>query len=508
MPAAMQSLVNPMKKIFALILQRFKSVTVQLWLIFIAFTFALSVIFSFSFGKAMQRNFENVLAPHMVQYMRFTLRDIGTPPSLDRAEAIGKNLPLTLWIMGPDDLFWASSGAEQRDYQAFLKHLDYYDDHYYKRDFFQSSLSQDFESSIEQWIKTDRPHGGNKKGFEKGKYRPHKSHPIPRSWQRKLGRQAWMVRGEDGIIFGIKKGKYRYFFEFDINHRDWEEAASMLLFGTLFLLTLLFLLLRWLFKPIQEISTGVKEFAQGNLAYRIPLRKRNELSELANNTNVMAERLRAYIDSKRVLLLGMSHELRTPITRSKLTLEFLPDGDEKENLQQDLAEMTAIIEELLAAERAGDSVEGNQQHLTTVNMKALVSSTLAQMSALDKVIQEVADSYIQADEVRLKLLLRNLISNALRHNRDELGQVVAAVQQTEDTFVLSVKDYGLGIAKADVEKVTEPFYRADSARTRGQGGVGLGLYLCKVIAEAHGAELVIDSEENVGTTVSFILTKR
>jgi signal transduction histidine kinase len=141
-------------------------------------------------------------------------------------------------------------------------------------------------------------------------------------------------------------------------------------------------------------------------------------------------------------------------------------------------------------------------------MKALVSSTLAQMSALDKVIQEVADSYIQADEVRLKLLLRNLISNALRHNRDELGQVVAAVQQTEDTFVLSVKDYGLGIAKADVEKVTEPFYRADSARTRGQGGVGLGLYLCKVIAEAHGAELVIDSEENVGTTVSFILTKR
>jgi len=92
--------------------------------------------------------------------------------------------------------------------------------------------------------------------------------------------------------------------------------------------------------------------------------------------------------------------------------------------------------------------------------------------------------------MRLKLLLRNLIDNALRHSAGAAQAPVLSLQRAADgRIVLAVRDFGPGVSDAQLQRLAEPFYRTDSARARATGGVGLGLYLCRLIAQAHGGEL-------------------
>jgi signal transduction histidine kinase len=100
----------------------------------------------------------------------------------------------------------------------------------------------------------------------------------------------------------------------------------------------------------------------------------------------------------------------------------------------------------------------------------------------------------------VRLLVRNLIENALRHSSETAAPVDVSFGRQSDKVFLQVKDHGEGIPPEDLERVTEPFYRADPARSRHTGGFGLGLYLCRRIVEAHGGELIITSQQGVGTT--------
>ena len=119
------------------------------------------------------------------------------------------------------------------------------------------------------------------------------------------------------------------------------------------------------------------------------------------------------------------------------------------------------------------------------------------------------------DGTRIELLLRNLIGNARTHGHNPAKPPELTVDHQTDTITISLRDYGHGIPEHLIEKVTEPFYRADSSRTpkTGQGGSGLGLYLIKLIAEAHGGSLMIDSvintpdgkQTNTGTTFTIKL---
>ena len=102
------------------------------------------------------------------------------------------------------------------------------------------------------------------------------------------------------------------------------------------------------------------------------------------------------------------------------------------------------------------------------------------------------------DPLRIRLLLRNLISNALQHSESE---VVVNLELKEKSVCISVQDTGAGIASEHIQYLTQAFYRVDDARLRKTGGFGLGLYLCDLIAKAHGGELIINSEVNKGTCV-------
>ncbi len=110
------------------------------------------------------------------------------------------------------------------------------------------------------------------------------------------------------------------------------------------------------------------------------------------------------------------------------------------------------------------------------------------------------------DKLRIRLLLTNLLNNAIRHGRDNPLRVEVIFHEASATLI--VEDQGEGIGPEHIEKVCEPFYRADSSRQRNTGGFGLGLYLCRLIAQAHGGSLEIKSELGKGTRISVRVLQR
>ena len=111
----------------------------------------------------------------------------------------------------------------------------------------------------------------------------------------------------------------------------------------------------------------------------------------------------------------------------------------------------------------------------------------------------------QLDATRVRLLSRNLLDNALRYNPTDADPIEVNVNRQHDRLMLSVRDHGPGIPAEHLDYVTEPFYRADPARSRATGGGGLGLYLCRRVVEVHGGELTIDSAPERGTTIRVAL---
>ena len=113
------------------------------------------------------------------------------------------------------------------------------------------------------------------------------------------------------------------------------------------------------------------------------------------------------------------------------------------------------------------------------------------------------DRAMHIDKLRIRLLFANIVNNAMRHGRNR--PVVVHVEFSDNEALLQISDSGEGISAEHLKHVKEPFYRVDNSRTRNTGGFGLGLYLCNLIAEAHGGRLLIDSRPGEGTRVSIYL---
>ena len=256
---------------------------------------------------------------------------------------------------------------------------------------------------------------------------------------------------------------------------------------------------RRLLRPLDDIRAGAERFGRGASDTSIPLRRRDELGDLAQRINTMAQDLKGMLDAKRTLLLALSHELRSPLTRARLNAELLPataDGTgpgerERDALLRDLGEMRDLISDLLESERLASPHAALQRE--PVDLAALVREVVAEMPAAAGVVLALAPGLpaLALDRLRVRLLLRNLLDNALRHGAGADAPPRVSLQAAEGGVLLQVRDFGPGVDAAQLAHLTEPFYRTDGARQRATGGVGLGMYLCRLVAQAHGAQLQV-----------------
>jgi signal transduction histidine kinase len=323
------------------------------------------------------------------------------------------------------------------------------------------------------------------------------SHPRRSAWQQRHSdvESGWWLLTRttaDGhrIIFGVG----------DI---AWEHRPRTIGWLTLTVLLLLtgtaYLYVRRLFRPLDDIRAGALRYGQGDFATPIPLRRADELGDLAQQVNTMAADLQRMLDAKRGLLLAISHELRSPLTRARLNAELVAEGSARDALLRDLAEMRDLIGDLLESERlaAGHAALRREP----VDLNTLVAEQAAGMP-LDLQLAEGLP-LLALDRVRIRLALRNLIDNALRHGSAERPPQLST-RRDDAGVVLALRDFGPGVDSALLPQLAEAFYRPDAARTRVAGGVGLGLYLCRLVAQAHGGRLLL-ANANPGLQVELQL---
>ena len=325
---------------------------------------------------------------------------------------------------------------------------------------------------------------------------------------RRLSNDAEMhaVNGED-IIQVEREG---YVFHLYQRNSEPNNANYIVLYiGVALAAMALFfnyLMVNRLLDPIRKLRFGAERLKSGDLSFRVETDRQDELGELTESINHMADSLQSMLEAKRQLLLAISHELRTPLTKAKLRLEFIPDSKEKEELNKDISEIDHLIADLIEAERLNDEhVVLTKENTLIAEFVGSVINYYSDYKGGIKTSFPKSDSMVLIDKLRIRLLITNLMNNAMRHGKNKTIEV-KILSLPEQVFI-EIIDHGEGIAEEHLKNISEPFYRADSARQRITGGFGLGLYLCRLIAKAHGSALNIESEENIGTKISIALPK-
>jgi signal transduction histidine kinase len=315
------------------------------------------------------------------------------------------------------------------------------------------------------------------------------------------------INSED--IIRVRRGDYdfflyqRYINDGGINYFAIYSGLAL----AAFVLFLNYLMVSKLLSPLRLLRKGAERIRKGDLSYRVKSNRQDELGELTESINHMADSLQSMLEAKRQLLMAISHELRTPLTKAKLRLEFMPASEEREHLREDIDEIDLLISDLIEAER----LNGDHSVLVveSVNFSEFIGSVAHQFDNYDGGIEFESpdqDQEFFIDKLRIRLLITNLLNNSIRHG--EGNPIVVKIDYFEEQASIEVIDQGEGISAAHLSQISEPFYRADSSRQRNTGGFGLGLYLCRLIAEAHGGRLNIRSEVGEGTHIAVHIPRQ
>ena len=312
------------------------------------------------------------------------------------------------------------------------------------------------------------------------------------------------INNED-IIMVQREGYDFYLYQRSLNNNN--ANYVVLYIGVALATIVLFLnyfMVNKLLDPVRLLRKGAERIRLGDLSFRVKSNRQDELGELTDSINHMADSLQSMLEAKRQLLLAISHELRTPITKAKLRLEFMPESHEKDQLKEDIQEIELLISDLIEAERL------NEEHAVLTAeptpIAAFVEGVCEQFESYSGGVElelPTEDHEVVIDNLRVRLLITNLVNNAIRHGEGK--PITVRVAFDSDFVHLEVEDSGEGIAEEHLSQISEPFYRVDSSRQRNTGGFGLGLYLCRLIVQAHGGELIIQSQLGEGTYIKVKL---
>jgi signal transduction histidine kinase len=229
---------------------------------------------------------------------------------------------------------------------------------------------------------------------------------------------------------------------------------------------------RRLTRRLERLQRGVTALGEGDLSARVKVEGRDEVARLAESFNLAAGRIERLVGANKFLLAAASHELRTPLARIRMAVELMKeraDPARKLELEHDIAELDALIDEILLASRL-DAVQGVESG-ETVDFLALAAEEASRYG----VEAEGASMRVRGDARLLRRMIRNLLENAKRHGAPPVTLTVRGDR-------LSVCDAGAGVPVADRERVFEPFYR-------GARGSGLGLSIVRQIARRHGGDV-------------------
>lgn len=426
-----------------------QSLSGKLTLLFVGMTILLVLLSALFIGSAFKKNFHTTLRPHLDKYLEYLLDELGNPPNIIQARKIAKDTRVEIQFYSSDKR-WSTNTHQ-------LGIIDLNDIEFHKK----------FDS------------GRFKYSF--GEYKNY---------------EVMMNKNDTETVLFILPHPKSHF-----------NSRTILHFVVLIaVLGLFYHATKRIFLPINSIKDGIKQIGDGDLEYRLNINRKDELGELAGHINTMADDIQSMLDAKRQLLLAISHELRSPLTRAKIATAMLKDTTQQKNINRDLQEMENLIEEIIETERL------SSRHYKLNKLEFDLVETIEEIVNIysEKIVftkKQISSDKIVADQSRIKLLLRNIIDNAVRHTPEGAEKVLVQFDIVDNDVTITVTDHGEGIPEEHLPRILEPFYRVDPSRQRKSGGYGLGLYLCRAICEAHGGTLNIESTLNLGTSVKIIIPK-
>jgi len=303
-------------------------------------------------------------------------------------------------------------------------------------------------------------------------------------------------------------------------HFSLDEFQWLKPLGTVFFAIVLAMLissvmnLRRMSMPLDDLLEASNKVAEGDFSARVDEQGPREVRSLTRAFNSMASRLQVNDQQRRAMLADVSHELRTPLTIIRGNIEAILDGvyPADETQLKSLLEETQILSRLVEDLRTLALAESGSLQLKreSTDIPALIRDTVSlfqtQAEAADvKMESSLSDQplSLEIDSERIRQVLTNLISNALRYSPRGSSikiDLTDSDSSAERRAVISVEDSGPGIASEDLPHVFDRFYKSRDSR-----GMGLGLSIAKYIVEAHGGEIRAESEAGRGTKISFSL---
>jgi two-component system, OmpR family, heavy metal sensor histidine kinase CusS len=265
--------------------------------------------------------------------------------------------------------------------------------------------------------------------------------------------------------------------------------------------------------PVDRIASTARSISERNLSMRLAIPSTaDELQRLSETFNQMMDRLETAFRRITQFTADASHELRTPVALIRTAAEISlrrerGDPDYREALSQILEEsarMSVLIESLMTMARMDCGVEGLK--LETIDVLPVLreacekSGPLARLKQIDfKYALPDGPVLVNGQSQELRRLVLILIDNAIKYTLPR-GRISVELSKNDQTAVIAVRDSGIGISEQDLPFIFDRFYRADKARSRDEGGAGLGLSIGRWIAEAHGGSIHVSSAPGEGTT--------
>ena len=274
------------------------------------------------------------------------------------------------------------------------------------------------------------------------------------------------------------------------------------------------------FSPIENILFELKQINANDLSARLKTTKNeDEINQLINEVNNLLSRLESSFERISQFSSDASHELKTPLTiirgEIEVTLRKERTTDEYKNaLNNSLNELTLIeqtINDLLfLAKNEKDLILDKQENFY---FDELIDESINEIKSFAK-LHQVEINFVLEDSIEfkgfpnlLKIALKNALKNAIQFSHKN-SQIIVKSYKNDDTFNISVQDFGIGIPLNEQEKIFEKFYRTDKSRNKNSGGTGLGMSILKKIIDIHKGIIKITSKENIGTTIILSFYKK
>ena len=349
--------------------------------------------------------------------------------------------------------------------------------------------------------------------------------PGQRSWQVRLLKDRHVIFATTALSGAMEGWRITVCADIQDFYTDWQRTAGLFLAlcagVSVVFAAALYLVLRRMNRPLQNLTQTARQIAAGNYAARTPVAaaRSDELGELGSTLNDASARIQGQIaqlaaeaDAKQMLVDDLSHEMRTPLTaiggyaqtirladlrgeelmQAAESIEF--ESRRLLNLSQQLLQLSVLDHEPLELTRTRVS-----------DLLDRVGGAVGPKAAARGVAMEILpdpahpDACIRCQPDLMESLLVNLCDNGIKACRSG-GRVTLRFVRQQTRSVFAVRDNGRGMDAATLARIGQPFYRADKARSRAEGGAGLGVSLCFAIARVHGAVLTYHSKPGQGTT--------